>query len=175
MNIVTKPYDVADPKLDLVLERVVDVTPELVWKAWTTPEHLVHWFTPAPWTTPFCEIDLRPGGAFTTVMRSPEGEEFPATCCYLEVVANHKLVWTNALAPGYRPLDKVTSCPGTELIYTAVLTLAPAQTPAGAGTRYTARVLHKDETGRQAMADMGFLEGWGTALDQLIAFVKKKS
>jgi uncharacterized protein YndB with AHSA1/START domain len=38
-----------DPKLDLVLERVVDVPPRLVWAAWTRPEHLKKWFTPAPW------------------------------------------------------------------------------------------------------------------------------
>ena len=52
-----------DPKTDLVLERVVDVAPELVWKAWTTPEYLKQWFTPAPWKTVGCEIDLRPGRA----------------------------------------------------------------------------------------------------------------
>lgn len=40
-----------DPKLDLVLERIVDVPKELVWLAWTTPEHIKKWFTPAPWTT----------------------------------------------------------------------------------------------------------------------------
>jgi len=39
-----------DPKRDLVLERTVDVSPELVWIAWTQPEHLKKWFTPAPWT-----------------------------------------------------------------------------------------------------------------------------
>ncbi len=38
-------------KLDLSFERVVDVKPELVWKAWTTPEYLKKWFTPAPWKT----------------------------------------------------------------------------------------------------------------------------
>ena len=53
-----------DPKLDLVLERVVDVPPELVWRAWTEPKHLMPWFTPAPWKTVDCEIDLRPGGIF---------------------------------------------------------------------------------------------------------------
>ncbi|HEY2939715.1 MAG TPA: SRPBCC domain-containing protein [Gaiellaceae bacterium] len=39
-------------------------SPELVWMAWTQPEHLKKWFTPAPWTTVDCEIDLRPGGVF---------------------------------------------------------------------------------------------------------------
>ena len=62
-------------KLDLVLERVVDVPRELVWAAWTQPEHLKKWFTPAPWTTVDCEIDLRPGGIFRTKMRGPEGQE----------------------------------------------------------------------------------------------------
>lgn len=35
-----------DPRLDLVLERTVDVRPELVWEAWTKPEHVKHWFVP---------------------------------------------------------------------------------------------------------------------------------
>src|SRR5712664_3591203 len=90
-------------KLDLVLERVVDVPREVVWAAWTTPEHVKKWFTPAPWTTTDCEIDLRPGGIFRTDMRSPEGQTFPNVGCFLEIVPNRKLVWTNALAPGYRP------------------------------------------------------------------------
>src|SRR4249920_2795967 len=92
-----------DPKLDLSFERIVDVPRELVWKAWTTPAHIKKWFTPAPWQTVDCEIDLRPGGIFRTVMRSPEGEDFPNVGCYLEIVENVHLVWTTALAPGYRP------------------------------------------------------------------------
>ena len=51
-----------DPRLDLLLERVVDVPPDLVWTAWTVPAHVKKWFTPAPWKTVECEIDLRPGG-----------------------------------------------------------------------------------------------------------------
>ena len=62
-----------DPRLDLLLERIVDVPPRLVWTAWTDPEHLKQWFTPASWQTVGCEIDLRPGGVFRTVMRSPAG------------------------------------------------------------------------------------------------------
>ena len=43
---------VPDPELDLVLDREVDVAPELVWRAWTEPELLTQWFTPKPWETP---------------------------------------------------------------------------------------------------------------------------
>jgi len=51
-----------DPALDLVLERFIEVPPELVWEAWTKPEHISQWFTPKPWIVAECEIDLRPGG-----------------------------------------------------------------------------------------------------------------
>ena len=160
-----------DPKLDLVLERVVQVPPALVWQAWTDPDHLKQWFTPAPWTTVDCEIDLRPGGVFRTVMRSPEGKEFPSTGCYLEVVPRKKLVWTSALEPGYRPAKRTVSkdheC--DELLFTAIIELEPS----GSGTRYTATALHMSESERQRHADMGFHDGWGKALDQLVEHMTK--
>jgi uncharacterized protein YndB with AHSA1/START domain len=159
-----------DPKLDLVLERVVDVPKELVWIAWTTPEHLKKWFTPAPWTTVDCEIDLRPGGAFRTVMKSPEGQEFPNVGCYLEIIKNEKLVWTNVLAPGYRPANRPSGITCDAISFTAVISLESH----GNGTKYTALVLHGDEEGRKKHEEMGFHDGWGKALDQLVAIVGKR-
>ena len=72
-----------DPELDLVLERVIDVPRESIWAAWTRPELLMRWFTPAPWRTVECEIDARPGGIFRTVMRGPGGEESGGAGCVL--------------------------------------------------------------------------------------------
>jgi len=156
-----------DPKLDLVLERTVDVSPELVWMAWTRPEHLKRWFTPAPWTTVDCEIDLRPGGIFRTVMRSPDGQDNPGDSCYLEVIENRRLIWTNALQPGFRPIA-VTPESCAEIIFTAIISMEPHQT----GTKYTARAMHPHPESRKKHADMGFHEGWGTCLDQLVEYVK---
>ena len=157
-----------DPKLDLVLERVVDVPREAVWAAWTRPELLTRWFTPAPWQTVDAEIDLRPGGIFRTVMRSPEGQEFPNAGCILEVVAPEKLVWTGALAPGYRPHSDEAAA-RFPFIFSAVITLEPH----GSGTRYSALAIHADEAGCAKHAQMGFHQGWGAALDQLVALMKR--
>ena len=159
---MTSPLAQPDPKLDLVLQRDVDVPVELVWKAWTTPEHMSHWFVPKPWTITSCKIDLRPGGEFSFIMRSPEGKEFPNIGCYLEVVPNQRLIWTDTLLPGYRPAPKP--------FFTAGLLLAPS----GSGTRYTAIALHGDEAGRKRHEDMGFHQGWGMVLDQLVAFIKER-
>lgn len=155
-----------DPTLDLVLERIVDVPVEKVWKAWTTPEQLKQWFTPAPWTTTDCEIDLRPGGAFRTVIRSPEGSEKTANCCYLEVVENQKLVWTDAMGPGFRPAPKPNQCFGH--FFTAVILLEPH----GAGTRYTVIALHGDQAAAQADLEQGFNFGWSAALEQMVGLIK---
>jgi uncharacterized protein YndB with AHSA1/START domain len=156
------PYDI-DPSLDLVLEREVDVPPELVWKAWTTPELIKQWFTPKPFETPEAEVDLRPGGAFRTVMRSPEGQEFDNVGCYLEVVPNEKLSWTSALLPGFRPGND------DDLPFTAIIELQP---DGRGGTKYRAVAIHADADGRKRHEDMGFEEGWGAALQQLVDLMK---
>ena len=153
--------EVVDPRLDLVLERVVPVSPERIWQAWTDPQQVVKWFTPAPWRTVACEIDLRPGGIFRTVMRSPEGQDFPNVGCWLEIVPYSRLVWTVALGPGFRPLAAPAQAP----VFTAALTF----TAQGAATRYHVHAMHRDEQGRAAHEAMGFTQGWGAALDQLVA------
>lgn len=150
-----------DPTLDLVLERVVPVSVGKVWRAWTEPALLEKWFTPAPWSTTDCVVDLRPGGIFACTMRSPDGESHPNVGCYLEVVHQQRLVWTDALLPGFRPSGKA--------FMTGVLLLEPE----GAGTRYTAIARHADAAATQQHAEMGFHDGWGAALDQLVALMSR--
>jgi uncharacterized protein YndB with AHSA1/START domain len=87
--------------------------------------------------------------------------------CYLEVIKNEKLVWTDALEPRYRPTSRPPSCGTSHL--TAVIALEPDDQ----GAEYTAIAIHKDEEGRRKHEEMGFHEGWGKALDQLVAFAKK--
>lgn len=156
-----------NPQLDLTFERIVDVPRELIWKAWTQPAHLMPWFCPLPWRTIDCEIDLRPGGVFRTTMLSPEGQEFPNQGCYLEVIENEKLVWTNALLPGFRPAPATQGGHG-DFAFTATIALSVH----GSGTRYTATVIHADEASCKQHAAMGFREGWGKALDQMVALIK---
>ena len=46
---------------EIVLSRVFDAPRELVWKAWTEPEHFMRWWGPRFMTMVSCEMDFRPG------------------------------------------------------------------------------------------------------------------
>ena len=157
-----------DPALDLSFERVIDVRRELVWQAWTEPKHLVKWFTPAPWSTIRADVDLRAGGRFDVVMRSPEGQEFPNSGCYLEVDDNERLVWSNAVVPGFRPARPIGST-SVDFAFTGIIALEALATK----TRYTATVLHADAEACKRHEAMGFHHGWGAALDQLVAHMQR--
>lgn len=157
-----------DPALDLFFERTVDVTPDLVFKAWTTPELIVQWFTPRPWQTTEAEIDLIPGGIFRTAMRGPNGEEFSGTGCILEVVENRRFAWTNAMGPGFRPHPPSKEDSEGSFTLSAFITLEAA----GTKTKYSALVIHSDVEGKNRHEAMGFYNGWTTALDQLIELMQ---
>jgi len=86
---------VAEPgKPTIVVTRLFDAPPGLVFEAITKPEHLVRWWGPRGSTLPVCENDVRPGGAYRFVSRSPNGNEYPFKGVYREVVPPKKLVFT---------------------------------------------------------------------------------
>ncbi len=145
---------------DLVLERVVPVPQEHLWRGWTDPTVLVRWFTPAPWVTTEAEVELRPGGIFRTVMEGPDGERNEGAGCVLEVVEPRRFVWTSALGPGFVP-NIVTE----GFAFTAILEFDAVP----GGTRYRATARHATPDDAATHAAMGFEAGWGAALDQLVA------
>jgi uncharacterized protein YndB with AHSA1/START domain len=161
-----------DPLLDLQLQRDVDLPAADIWRAWTTPALLLQWFCPKPWTVVECDIDLQPGGRFQTMMQSPEGQNMPANeGCYLVVEAERRLVWTSALRGGFRPQPASVHVPPS-FVFVVDLRLEPL--PSG-GTRYTAHVMHADQAGRDAHEAMGFEQGWGIALDQLVELMQAQA
>ena len=64
---------------EIVLTRVFDAPRELVFKVWTNPKHVALWWGPHGFSNPFCELDLRPGGAILIHMRGPDGIVYSMT------------------------------------------------------------------------------------------------
>lgn len=157
---------VPNADLDLVLERTIPVAPERVWAAWTEPELMVKWFTPAPWKTVSAVVNLYPGGSNVVTMESPEGDQYPNAGCYLIVEPNRLLVFTSVMGEGFRPVSPTNGA--EDLPFTGRIEISPA--PNG-GTHYRAIAIHADAEGARRHAEMGFQDGWGAALDQLVALM----
>ena len=84
-----------NPKTDFVLERFIDAPRQLVWDALTKPEHIKEWYMPREWgSVSKCELDLRPGGAFSIDIATKDGHEVPNLGCVVEVVPMQRLAWT---------------------------------------------------------------------------------
>jgi uncharacterized protein YndB with AHSA1/START domain len=83
---------------DILIVRTFDAPRELVWKAWTDPQHFMRWWGPKDYTCPFCEMDLRVGGKYLNCMRSPEGKEYWGTGVFREIIPMERLVFTDSFA-----------------------------------------------------------------------------
>ena len=151
--------DAADDR-ELVLTRLIDAPRAALYRCWTEPELLKRWFTPAPFTTTVAEVDVRPGGSSFIVMRGPDGVEYPNRGVYLDVVANERIVFTDAYTQAWSPAEKP--------FFTGIITFADED----GKTRYTARARHWTKEDADAHAKMGFHEGWGAVADQLEALAK---
>lgn len=149
-----------DPNTDLSFTRTLQVPRKLIWECWTQPEHIPHFFVPAPHMVTAVDIDLRVGGRFNTTF-DVDGQVHENNGVYLEIVPEEKLVFTDAYAEGWKPAP--------EPFMTAILLLADA--PEG-GTTYTAIARHRTPEINKQHEEMGFYDGWGTVTTQLEAYAK---
>lgn len=150
-----------NPDLDLTIARIIKAPRSAVWRAWTDPASFARWWLPAPTQCRIAAMDVRPGGALVTLM-SDDGDAFVPhlDACYLDIVAEERIVFTNALVGGWRPAEKG--------FMTAIVTLRDHPD----GTDYAARVLHKNVADRDRHLEMGFHDGWGAVTAQLAALVE---
>ena len=88
-------------KEDLVVTRIIDAPVEMVWKAWTEPEHVMKWWGPKYYTSPFCKIDLREGGKYIFAMRAPAdqgGQDMYTAGVYKKIMPMEYLEFTQGMS-----------------------------------------------------------------------------
>ena len=108
-NILTRIS--AEPgKQEIVISRVFDSLRELVFKAFTDPNHIPKWWGPKRFTTTVDKMDLRPGGIWRFVQRDAGGNEYAFHGVYHEIVPPERLVYTFEFEgmPGHVLLETVT-------------------------------------------------------------------
>jgi uncharacterized protein YndB with AHSA1/START domain len=81
---------------EVVMTRVFDAPRRLVFDALTKPELFKRWFGPRGWTLAVCEIDLKVGGAWRSVLRGPGGRDMGMRGVYLEIASPERLISTES-------------------------------------------------------------------------------
>ncbi len=140
---------------EIVIERVFDAPRELVWKAWTDPEHVAQWWGPHGMKTRVDELDLRPGGSWRYVMLGPNGTEYPQSGVFKEIVPPETIVMTAEFP--YAPDEA------------AEVVLTYHFDDLGDKTKLTMRIAHPSVEERRKQAAMGVVEGWNANFDSLDA------
>lgn len=155
---VTAPPD--DPTLVIIREFVAPR--ELVWRCYTDPVHLVHFWGPHGSTCPVSEVDLRVGGRWRQVMRFASGNEYGYTSAYLEVTPPSRLVWRDAPAD-YQHGDDL---PPVTMHTTLELTEADGR------TTVTVTVVFDSTTARDEAAKRGFTRTVTEGHDRLALYLE---
>lgn len=151
------PEDTAAPTLEqrtLFIDRTFDAPRELVFKAWTDPQHIVQWWGPRGFKSTVLTLDLRSGGAYRIHMRSPENTDHWSQGIYREVVPPERLVMVGSWADR----DGNPTTPQT----VATVTFEDL----GGKTRLTLHQVFETETARDAHRG-----GWSSSMEVLAEYL----
>ena len=139
---------------EIVLTRLFDAPPTMVWEAWTDPAQVGLWWGPKGFTTTIEVMAVRVGGVWRLVMHGPDGTDYPNQSTFTEVVPYERLVYR--LTGGRRggPLVQIEK-------------IAIFEEEAG-GTRVTMRAVFASPEARDRnVREYGSIEGGKQTLERL--------
>ncbi len=162
-----------DTGREFTIMRVFDAPREMVWKAFTEPQHMKEWWGPKGSTIVASKMDLRVGGSYHGAMRDPSGHVIWAKFIYREIIAPDRLVW-HSFSDEAGGLTRHPMSPTWPLELLTTLTFEDA--PAGK-TKLTLRWLpinaSEDEHKTFEAAHDSMRQGWGGSFDQLAAYLSR--
>jgi uncharacterized protein YndB with AHSA1/START domain len=135
LNVVVELDSPTDPVI--VISRVFDAPLERVWAAFTQQDQVSLWFGGHGFSSPLCEMDVRPRGLWRHMLQTPDGSRFGFDSVFREVERPNRLTW--ATGEGSREAINVN-------VFEA--------TPSGVKWTLTARFMSIAE--RDQSAAMGF-------------------
>ncbi len=147
-----------DPKRTLTLQRTLSAPIQLVWEAWTQPEHIAQWWGPKGMDTKVVHHDFQIGGKWEYSMLMPDGNEFIGEGVYSAIVALEK-IFSSA---NFRPMTE-----GVEI--QAIFE------EDGDKTIFTFNVVHPTEEYCKQQEQMGFYNGWSSTFERLEEYLQTKN
>jgi uncharacterized protein YndB with AHSA1/START domain len=150
------PSPSATADREIVIARVIDAPPDVVFEAFTDVRHLSRWWGPQGFTTTTRAFAFRVGGEWVFVMHGPDGTDYQEWISWTEIVVPERI----ALIHG--------EFPGDPNAFASILTFARE----GAATRVEMRtVFPSKEIRDEAVAKYHAVEGGEQTLGKLAAYV----
>ncbi len=84
---------------EIVDSRIVNASLDLVFKAWSDPEHLKNWWGPAGFTNTFNEFDFRVGGKWSFIMHGPGKGNYVNECAFIKIEIPSLIAWQRFSKP----------------------------------------------------------------------------
>ncbi len=158
---------------EFVITRIFDAPRALVWKAFTEPERMKHWWGPKGFTVIAANMDLRPGGTYHYCMRAPDGRTMWGRFVYREIVRAERMVLVNAFSDEAGNIARHPMSPTWPLQMLSTLLFAEQDRRTALTIKWSP--LDADETERAtfAGAHQGMQQGWTGTLDQLAEYLAK--
>lgn len=157
MKLEIVPHSPVEPTI--VMRRLLEAPRALVWAVLTDPKHVARWYGGHGFENPVCEMDVRAGGRWRHVMRTPDGVDHPSEFVFVEVVPPERLVWRAAggvRGPAYQ--DNVMTVTLEEV---------------GPRTRWTLVTRFRSVADRDAALGIGFTGVLGEGVEKFAAILRE--
>ncbi len=169
---MTAASDVKATSNEFVITRLLDAPRELVWKAFTEADRLMHWWGPKGFKMIHARVDLRPGGTFHYGMLAPDGSEMWGKWTFREIVAPERLVLISGFSDKDGGLTRHPMAPTwpQQMLGTTTLTAQGNKT-----LLTNTAVAYEASAEEIAIFNAGFesmKQGFGGTWDQLEAYLK---
>jgi uncharacterized protein YndB with AHSA1/START domain len=157
---------------DFVISRVFDAPRDLVWKAFTEPEHMRQWWGPKGFKVIASKMDLRVGGTYHYGLESPDGKPMWGKFVYREITPPERLVFISSFSDENAGVTRHPMAPNWPLEMLSTFTF---EEQPGGKTKFTVRWTPynatEEETKVFEAGRDGMTQGWSGTMEQLAAYL----
>ena len=89
---------------EIVSSRIFNFPKELVFRAWSEPNHLKNWWGPAGFTNTFNQFDFRVGGKWSFIMHGPDKGNYSNECEFIKIEKPSLIAWKRFSQPIFQVL-----------------------------------------------------------------------
>ncbi len=116
---MTTEISTTKPDCEIVSSRIFNVKRELLFLAWSNPNHLKNWWGPKGFTNTFNEFDFRVGGKWNFIMHGPDKGNYQNECEFIKIEAPSLIAWKRFSKPLFQVLATFDEVPqnNTKLVF----------------------------------------------------------